>query len=309
MHIVAVLALDGVVPLDLAVSETFARARVEGRPVYDVRVCTEHGAVDAGLFRVHTRHRLATLKRAQTILVPGITDVERPVAAVVSRALRSAAARGARIASICSGAFVLASTGLLDGLRATTHWLATAELARRYPAITVDPDVLYVDNGQLLTSAGAAAGLDLCLHLVRRDHGAAVAADLARLAVMPLERAGGQAQFIDHPPPQTEGSLEPVLRWLEASVDADLSLEDIARQAVMSPRTLTRRFREQTGTTPLQFLLRARVRRAQRLLETTASSMEHVASETGFSSATALRTTFHRLVGTSPRAYRDAFRA
>jgi len=225
-------------------------------------------------------------------------------------ALRRAAGNGTRIASICVGAFILAATGLLDGHRATTHWAATALLAARYPTIDVDPDVLYVDNGQLLTSAGAAAGLDLCLHMIRRDHGSAVAADAARTCVMPLERAGGQAQFIAHePPPPDAATLEPVLRWMQANLGRDLTLEDIAAQATMSTRTLGRRFREQTGTTPLQWLHRARIRHAQYLLETTAHPVDRIATQVGFGSPTAFRDRFKRLTGTSPHAYRRAFQS
>ena len=224
-------------------------------------------------------------------------------------ALRRAAARGTRIASICAGAFVLAATGLLDGKRATTHWLATDLLAARHPAVDVNPDVLYVDNGQFLTSAGAAAGLDLCLHLIRRDHGAAVAADAARLSVMPLERDGGQAQFIVHEPPTPDGvTLEPLLRWMHDNADRELTLDDIANHAGMSTRTLNRRFREQTGTTPLQWLHRVRVHRAQYLLETTAHPVDRIATQVGFGSPTAFRDRFKRVTGTSPHAYRRAFR-
>jgi transcriptional regulator GlxA family with amidase domain len=232
-----------------------------------------------------------------------------PVPEEVVDALRRAAARGTRIASICTGAFVLADAGLLDGLRATTHWVAAAELAARHPEIDVDPDVLYVDNGQFLTSAGAAAGLDLCLHLIRRDHGSAVAADAARLSVMPLEREGGQAQFIvhDQPPIPRGAALEPVLRWLEDNSARTLTLEDISAHAGMSVRTLNRRFREQTGTTPLQWLLRARIRRAQYLLEATDHPVDRITSQVGFGSPTAFRDRFKRVVGISPRSYRATF--
>ncbi len=203
---------------------------------------------------------------------------EGEVAQDVLAALRSAAASGTRIASICVGAFTLAATGLLDGLRATTHWAAAGELARRYPAVAVDANVLFVDNGQILTSAGAAAGLDLCLHMIRNDHGSAVAADAARIAVMPLERDGGQAQFIVREPPTPDGAtLEPLLRWMEENAHRELTLADIAAQAMMSARTLNRRFREQTGTTPLHWLHRARLRQAQYLLETTSHSVERIA--------------------------------
>ena len=310
MHRVVVLALDHVVPFDLASPiEVFSRTRLpDGRPAYDVRVCGA-GPVDAGAFTIQPGYGLEALAEADTIIVPGCADVTVPVPADVVEALRSAAAAGTRIASVCSGAFILAATGLLDGLRATTHWSAAAFLAALHPAIEVDPDVLYVDNGQLLTSAGAAAGLDLCLHLIRRDYGSAVAADAARLSVMPLEREGGQAQFIVHDqPPVPRGSLlEPVLRWVEENCAKELTLEDIASFAGMSTRTLNRRFREQLGTTPLQWLLRARVRRAQHLLEATDHPVDRIAAEVGFGSPTAFRDRFKRIVGTNPHAYRASF--
>ncbi|RKG70330.1 helix-turn-helix domain-containing protein [Corallococcus sp. CA054B] len=311
MHTVAIVALEGVVPFDLSIpTEVFGRVRLPGGGAgYAVRVCGVTPEVHAGAFRVKMQHGLGVLARADTIVLPGIADVSAPFPPQLLKALRAAARRGTRIASICSGAFILAASGLLDGLRATTHWLGTEELARRHPLIQVDPNVLYVDNGQLLTSAGAAAGLDLCLHLVRRDHGSAVAADAARLAVMPLERDGGQSQFITHAPPSPEGaSLEPLLRWMEDHLHRPLTLPALARKAAMSERTLSRRFREQTGTTPLQWLLRARVRRAQHLLETTGQSVEAVAAEVGFHSPTTFREHFQRFVTTSPLAYRRAFR-
>jgi transcriptional regulator GlxA family with amidase domain len=279
-----------------------------GRPAYQVLVCGVTPEVDAGGFKLRTRYGLEQLGRVDTILLPGITDIDAPVPERLLRAVRKAAASGVRVASICTGAFLLAATGLLDGRRATTHWLAAGELARRYPKIQVDPNVLYVDEGTLLSSAGAAAGLDLCLHLVRRDFGSTVAADAARAAVMPLERDGGQSQFIVHAPPTPDGSsLRPVLRWLEQNLREALTLDEIAQRAARSVRSLNRHFREQTGTTPLQWLLRARVRRAQQLLETTTHTVERVGAEVGFGSATAFRDQFRRLVSTSPQAYRRAF--
>lgn len=311
MHTVAVLALDGVIPFDLSTPiEVFGRTRLpDGRPAYRVRVCAPTEDVEAGAFTLRAPWPLDTLAEADTIVVAGISDPTAPVPDEVLDALRAAAARGTRLASICSGAFVLAATGLLDGHRATTHWAAAAQLADRHPAIDVDPDVLYVDNGQLLTSAGAAAGLDLCLHMIRRDLGSAVAADAARLSVMPLERDGGQAQFIVHEqPPAPRGSvIEPLLRWMEDNARRDLTLDDLASQAGMSVRTLNRRFREQTGTSPLQWLQRARIRQAQYLLETTAHPVDRIATQVGFGSPTAFRDRFKRLVGTSPHAYRRAF--
>jgi transcriptional regulator GlxA family with amidase domain len=310
MHVLAVVVPANVVSFDLSVPvELFGRVRTEeGQPGYDVRVCAETDEVSAGAFRIRAPYDLGELERAQTIVLPGIHDVRVPPSQALISAVRTAAARGARVASICSGAFLLAATGLLDGKTATTHWLATSELARRFPAIRVDPDVLYVDEGQVLTSAGAAAALDLCLHLVRHDYGAAAAAFAARVSVMPLEREGGQSQFIVAPPPTDETSLAPLLAWLDDHAASPLSLADIASAGSMSVRTLNRRFREQTGTTPLQWLIRARIRRAQGLLETTALSIDRVAESVGFHSTSVFREHFRRVVCTSPTTYRRAFR-
>ncbi|MEZ0109106.1 transcriptional regulator GlxA family with amidase domain [Catenulispora sp. EB89] len=311
MHTVAIIALDGVIPFDLATPiEVFNRARLpDGRPGYQVRVCAERPELDAGSFALRAPYGLEALRDADTIIVPGVEKPLTPLPAAVRDALRSAAANGTRIASICVGTFALAATGLLDGLRATTHWIAAEQLAAAHPAIEVDARVLYVDNGQFLTSAGAAAGLDLCLHMIRKDYGSAVAAHCARLSVMPLEREGGQAQFIvqDHTPAPQGGTLEPLLTWLDANLGRDLALPDIAAEAGLSTRTLIRRFRDQTGTTPLQWLHRARIRRAQHLLETTQHSVERIAAQVGFGSATAFRDRFKRTTGISPNAYRRTF--
>ena len=312
MHRVAVVAQDGFVPFDLSVPcEVFGQARLrDGAPAYAVEVCAVSGRVASSRFELRSRHGLADLARADTIVIPGIRDVDVPMPRDLVRALRDAYDGGARLASVCTGAFVLAATGLLSGLRATTHWRAVDALARRHPAIEVDPEVLFVDNGRLLTSAGAAAGIDLCLHMVRRDHGAAVAADTARLSVVPLERDGGQGQFIVHPPAPSDGaSLAPVLRWIEEHVDEPLSLDVIAGRAAMSRRTLSRRFREQTGTTPAQWVTQARIRRAQLLLETTEHGVDRVASLCGFGCASTLRAQFQRVVGNDPTSYRRMFRS
>ncbi|MEU1791643.1 helix-turn-helix domain-containing protein [Streptomyces sparsogenes] len=312
MHTMAVLALSKVIPFDLSTPiEVFTRTRLpDGRPGYQVRVCAERPETDAGAFTLRAPWGLEGLTGADTVIVPGVADPAAPPSPAEREALRRAAADGTRIASICTGTFPLAATGLLDGLRATTHWLAADRLAAAHPDIDVDPNVLYVDNGQILTSAGAAAGLDLCLHLIRRDYGAAVAADAARLSVMPLEREGGQAQFIvhDHTPTPGGSVLEPVLTWLRDNLARPLTLDDIASHAGVSTRTLIRRFREQTGTTPLQWLHRARIRRAQHLLETTDHSVERVGAQVGFGSPTAFRDRFKRTTGVSPHAYRRAFR-
>jgi transcriptional regulator GlxA family with amidase domain len=310
MHKIAILAMHGVLPFDLATPcEVLSRVRTpSGDLAYDIRVCGEARVVKTTFLDLRVRWDLSEMLDARTIIVPGIADISQRVPAAVIAVIREAAAGGIRIASICTGAFVLAAAGVLDHLRATTHWLAAAQLAASYPAIEVDPNVLYVDNGQLLTSAGAASGIDLCLHLVRRDFGADAAANAARAAVMPLERSGGQAQFILHEPPESSSTLQPLLRWIEEHVTAPLTLPELALKAGTSTRTLSRRFREQTGRTPGQWVIGARVRRAQQLLETTDLPVERIASAVGFDSVSTLRERFHGVVRASPTAYRRAFR-
>jgi transcriptional regulator GlxA family with amidase domain len=308
-HRIAVLAYDGVVLGDLAIPlEIFGRVwDASGRACYDVRVCGVAEEVQSAHLRLKIPWRLSTIARADTIIVPGIDHLDRTVPPAILRAVSRTAERGARIASICTGAFLLARAGILDGLRATTHWRAAAELARRHPRTHVDADVLYVDNGRVLTSAGAAAGMDLCLHIVRRDHGASVAAGVARAAVMPLERFGGQAQFIEYQPPETSDAMGPLLVWMERNLKHHLSLSTVARHARMSTRTLSRRFREQVGLSPAQWVAKSRVRRAQRLLETTRLPVERIAEEVGFHSTSVLREHFGRSTGVSPDAYRRSF--
>jgi len=306
-----VVAFDGVVLGDLSTPcEVFGRVRgADGHACYEVRVCSLAPEVRSERLGLVVPWRLSSLYGADTVVVPGIDDIDREVPEKLLRAIRRAVDRGARVASICSGAFLLAATGVLDGRRATTHWRAAPELARRHPEIDVDANVLYVDNGNVLTSAGAAAGLDLCLHLVRTDRGAEVAAQVARDVVMPLERAGGQAQFIVHEPPSPERtSLTPLLTWIERNLRRELPLPLLAQHAAMSTRTLSRRFREQVGATPGRWIAHARLRCAQRLLETTDFSVERVATEAGFGSATVMREHFGRTVGASPLAYRRAFK-
>lgn len=310
MHVVAVVGYAGVVPLELAIpSEIFGRATLPDSDelAYEVRVCGTDRHIRTGPYDVVVPFDLSHAADADTVVVPGFTDLLQPPPPEMVRLVRAAAGRGARVASICSGAFVLAEAGLLDGRRATTHWQAAGELQRRHPRIEVDPNVLFVDQGQILTSAGVMAGFDLCLHMVRCDHGAAVAAAAARLAVMPLERAGGQAQFIVHEPPSSPSALAPLLAWLAENLERPLTLAEIARHGAMSTRSLNRKFMEQTGTTPLQWLLEARVRRAQELLETTSLSVEKVAAASGFQSAMTLRNRFRRSLGTTPTQYRQAF--
>jgi transcriptional regulator GlxA family with amidase domain len=315
MHTVAVVALADVIAFDLTTAvEVFGRVVLpSGEPGYRVLVCGTAPTVSAGPMRIATDHGIADLDGADTIVVPGRNDVTAGTSDDVLRALKSAYARGTRIASICSGAFTLAEAGLLDGRRATTHWLAADLVRATYPAVDLDPDVLYVDEGQVLTSAGASAGLDLCLHMVASDYGAAVAAYAARLAVAPLHRSGGQAQFIlrntaaaKHIAERTE--LDDVLAWIEQQAHRELTLRDIADRAAMSVRTLNRRFQAETGQTPMQWLTGVRVRHAQQLLESTAHGVEKIGRDVGFSSPANFREQFRRLAGVAPQSYRNTFR-
>jgi transcriptional regulator GlxA family with amidase domain len=276
-------------------------------PWYDVSLCGTQ-AVRAGPFRVEPDCGLDQLARADTVIVPALADIDDTPADLVE-AVRAAHESGARVVSLCTGAFVLAAAGLLDGLRATTHWAHTGQLAARYPRVQVDPDVLYVDNGRVLTSAGKAAAMDLCLHLVRRDHGSAIANLVARRLVVPPHRAGGQAQFVTTPVPANDDHrLTELLCWTMRRLDQPLTVEDLARQATMSSRQLARHFHSVTGTTPLRWLLTQRIRRAQELLETTDDSIDTIASASGMGTATTLRRHFHRTVGIPPDTYRRTFR-
>jgi AraC family transcriptional regulator, transcriptional activator FtrA len=253
---------------------------------------------------------LDAFAHADTIIVPN-GDPDGPGCTPgLAGALRAAHARGARLISFCSGAFALAEAGLLDGRPATTHWKYAEALAARWPAIELRPHVLYVDDGQILTSAGTAAAIDVSLHVVRCDHGAEVANMVARRMVVPPHRDGGQAQFIAQPvaPPSTCDSLAPVLDWILAHLDEPLTVDAMAARALMSPRTFARRFVADVGETPLQWLIRQRVHRAQELLETTGLSLDRIAGECGFGSAATLRVHFQRVANTSPSSYRRTFR-
>ncbi|MFJ9470153.1 GlxA family transcriptional regulator [Streptomyces caniferus] len=299
-------------------AEVFGTRR-PGLPArYDFRVCTpQPGPVPttAGYDMLVTRG-LSALETADTVVVPGWTPATEPLAPAVRTALRRAHARGARLVSICSGAFALAQTGLLDGRRATTHWNLAADLTERFPRIEVDPAVLYVDHGDLATSAGAAAGVDLCLHLVRRDHGAAHAARIARHMVMAPHREGGQTQYAAplpgdraDPAVDIEHSLAPLLDWVAGRLSEPVSVEDMAGQLRISSRTLARRFADQLGTSPGQWLLGRRLTAARALLEESDLPVEAVALRVGLSSATNFRRRFQRALHTTPAAYRRAFRA
>lgn len=309
LHHVVVLALPNVIAFDLTIAtEVFGRAsHANQEPCYQLSVCSEEAQIDTGAFSMRFNHGLEQLALAQTIIVPGTEPASLKASPRVLAALRAAQTQGARIASICSGAFVLAQAGLLDGRRATTHWLAATRLAELYPQVQVDAAVLFVDEGQILTSAGAAAGIDLCLHMVRADFGASAAARVARLSVVPLQREGGQAQFIEVPDSSSNESLQPVMTWALSRLHHPLTLEMLANQARSSPRTLSRRFQHEVGTSPAQWLIRARVQRAQELLERSNMHIEQIVSNVGLGSAANFRAQFSRLVGVSPSQYRRNF--
>jgi transcriptional regulator GlxA family with amidase domain len=308
-HKLAVLALDAVVPLDLAIA-----AQVMGYPMapYEVTICGLRAgrvATTAG-FATAVSHGLRALPAAGTVIVPGFAPHQRPIEPAVLSALRRAYRRGARMVSICTGAFALAQAGILDGRRATTHWRHVGELAASFPAVTVDPDVLYVDQGQVLTSAGVAAGIDLCLHLIRADHGPRAASAVARQVVVAPHRDGGQAQYITRPAQADPGtSLAATRTWAQQRLATPMTVRDLARHAGMSERTFARRFLAETGTTPLRWLTTQRLAVARELLEDGMLSIDEVARQCGLGSTDNLRLHFHRHLKTTPTAYRRAFSA
>ncbi|CAL9296093.1 GlxA family transcriptional regulator [Streptomyces sp. SudanB182_2057] len=311
---VAAVLLDGVHPFELGVvCEVFGMDRSDdGLPVYDFAVVSAEGpglTTHCG-FTVSTPHGLERLEEADLIAVPAGEDFTvREFPPELLAALRRAVDRGARVLSVCSGVFVLAAAGLLDGRRCAVHWHHAEQLARRHPRLQVEPDVLYVDEDPVITSAGTAAGIDACLHLVRKEQGPEVANKLARRMVVPPHRDGGQAQFIERPLPKAPAdTVGEVLAWMETHLDQEVTVEQLAARAHMAPRTFARRFRQETGTTPYRWLLRQRVLLAQELLEGTDETMDAIAWRTGFGTAAALRHQFLRALGTTPNAYRRAFR-
>ena len=315
MQTVAIALFDGAPVFEMAVGcEVFGIDRsAQGVPKYRLLVC----AIDpspiktGGGFGLDTPHGIAALRRADLIIVPGWKDAERPVPTAFVDALHRAHRRGARIASFCTGAFVLAAAGLLDGRRATTHWMYADAYTQRFPKVDWDPNVLFIDDGsEIYTSAGTAAAIDLCLHLVRKDHGTRVANIVARRMVVPPHRDGGQAQYVVAPLPTvvSDDALGATMQWALEHLSDALTVDDLARHANVSPRSFARRFRAMTGTTPLQWLLNQRVQRARELLESTDLPVEVVATHAGFGTATSLRTHFARVTGTSPLAYRSTFR-
>jgi transcriptional regulator GlxA family with amidase domain len=311
-HRVVAVLLDGVRVLDLAAPAHFFGHLGEGRYAFQTASLQPGPVPTSSGFAVSAEGGPKAISTADTIVVPGYAATEEPPEEALLELLRESAARGARVMSICTGALALAHAGLLDGRRATTHWADAELLATRFPAVEVDPDVLFVDEGQVLTSAGVAAGLDLCLHVVRRDHGAEVATAFARRSVVAPHRDGGQAQFIDLPLPAVEeraADLAATRAWALERLDRPLDVATLARHALVSPRTFARRFRAETGTTPHRWLLQQRLLRARRMLEGTDASIEEVVSACGFGSAASLRAHFRRHTGTTPTAYRRTFAA
>lgn len=314
---VAVAVLDGLSPFELGVvCEAFGIDRaVDGFPTYDFAVCSPAArpVVTKSGFTVSPSHDLTRLDEADLVVVPAISpfaSASLPASPPeLNEHLRAARERGARVMSVCSGAFFLGEAGLLDGRACTTHWMYADLLQSMFPAARVDPNVLYVEDEGIYTSAGTAAGLDLCLHIIRQEHGTAVANMMARRMVVPPHREGGQAQFIKAPVPirQAEG-LDPLLAWMVEHVDQDHAIEELARRVHMSPRTFARRFRAETGSTPHRWMTNQRVLLAQQLLEETDEPVDVIAGRCGFGSAATLRHHFGQWLGTTPQAFRASFR-
>jgi AraC family transcriptional regulator, transcriptional activator FtrA len=310
-HAVALVVYDGVALFELGVACDVFGDDHGGDPLYSLAICAAEPKVrtDAGV-TMQIPQGLAAVSRARTVIVPPTERLEQVPASVLD-VLRAARSAGKRLMSLCTGAWIVAAAGILDGHTATTHWSECADLARRYPRVRVDPKVLYVDEGDLLTSAGSAASIDLCLHVVQRDYGAEVAARFARDLVVPLHRDGGQAQYIEAPlpAPGADDLFADTIGWLRGNLAQDISVAALADRSAMSARTFARRFVASTGTTPYAWIARERVRLAQRLLETTDLPVEVIARDCGLGSAANLRKHFTRALATSPRAYRRTFAA
>jgi len=328
LHNVAVVVVNGFLPFEFGtICEVFGVDRADDRlRSYELSVVAgEPPPVRAhNDFTIHPSSGLERLEEADLIALPAVDDdrlsiyagqpargpdAPRPFPEQLLEALRRAVDRGTRVLSVCTGAFILGEAGLLDGRRCTTHWRNAEELARRYPAAKVDPDVLYVDDDPVITSAGTAAGIDACLYLVRKEQGSRVANGIARRMVVPPHRDGGQAQYVDQPvAPSCDGALQDLLEWLRAHLDQPLTVRRLAARANMSERTFARRFVQDTGTTPQRWLIGQRILLAQQLLEESDETVDAIADRAGFGNATALRHHFRAWRGTTPNAYRRLFR-
>ncbi|QNS04208.1 helix-turn-helix domain-containing protein [Streptomyces xanthii] len=311
---VAAVLLDGVHPFELGVvCEVFGLDRGDvGLPVYDFAVVSAEGpalGTHVPGMTVSTPYGLDRLEEADLVAIPSAGRRYEAYPPELLDALRRAVDRGARVLSLCAGVFVLGEAGLLDGRRCAVHWRYARELAVRFPRTRVDPDVLYVDEGPVVTSAGTAAGIDACLHIVRSEHGTEVANAIARRMVVPPHRDGGQAQYVERPLPATRcDTVGEVLAWMERNLDRPVTVEELAARALMSPRTFARRFQQETGTTPYRWLLRQRVLLAQELLERTDETVDAIAARAGFGNAAAMRHQFMKALGTTPNAFRRTFR-
>ena len=308
---VAAVVFDGVAPFELGVlCEAWGVDRREqGVPYTEFAVAAERpGPVKTSMgFDLEVHHGIERLDEADLVAVPAMPR-DKPVPLAVVDALQRAHDRGARILSVCIGAFTLGAAGLLDGRQCTTHWMYSEELAERFPLAKVDPGVLYVDDHPIITSAGSAAGLDACLHIMRKEWGATAANTAARRMVTPPQRDGGQAQYVRTPMPDSSAeTLAPLLTWIMEHLDERHAVQDLADRVHMSPRTFARRFRDETGTTPHQWIIQQRVQRAEELLERTDLSVEQISIEVGFGNAAALRHHFAQIRGTSPQHYRQTF--
>lgn len=318
MHTVAILAYDEMSGFESGLAaEIFGMAELSAvfsagipAPWYSVKLCSETPEIRLlGGATVRTSYRLDDLAAADTVVIPSVRDVAQPTSPELVSAIKAADDRQARLVSICSGAFALAAAGVLDGRTATTHWIYVDLLRQRYPGVDIDPAPLYVDNGRVLTSAGCAAGLDLCLHIVRSDHGAPVANDVARRLVISPHRAGGQAQYIETPVPEpaVDGRIAAGMAWALERLDTTITLDDLASRSAMSRRSYLRQFAKATGTTPIKWLIEQRIQASLALLEWSSFSIEQIAARVGFDSPVTYRHHFVRQMRTTPSDYRSCF--